>query len=276
MTDRNAVAMHYSIEDILQRIEKGLHAAGIAIDSVTVDDLSLIDEFHIGGRKATEHFFPQIGFKAGDRVLDIGSGIGGGSRFAASKFGVRVEGVDLTESFVAAGIELNKWVGIENMVSLRVGDATRLAFQDEEFDAAFSMHVSMNIKDKEAVFKEVYRVLRPGGAFGVYDPMRLGDGELAFPVPWAADDSTSFLASSGEYVSILEKSGFIVEDVTNRHEFGVRFFQDVAEKLASAGGPPPLGIHIHMGDDAREKVTNLSANLAQGLVAPFEIIARKP
>jgi ubiquinone/menaquinone biosynthesis C-methylase UbiE len=48
------------------------------------------------------------------------------------------------------------------------------------------MHVGMNIEDKDGLFAEIYRVLRPGAAFGVYDVMRQKDGGLAYPVPWAA------------------------------------------------------------------------------------------
>jgi ubiquinone/menaquinone biosynthesis C-methylase UbiE len=276
MTNIAAVAAHYSIGDILGRIEAGLKKTGSNVASVTVDELSLVDEFHIGGRGATEHFFPQLEFESGKSVLDIGCGIGGGARFAAAKYDVKVEGVDLTDSYIEAGKVLNKWVGMEDQVSLQIGDAMSLSYSDESFDGAFTMHVCMNIEDKVSVFEEAFRVLKPGSVFGVYDVTKYSDGDCVFPLPWASDETTSFLATSDQYVQALESAGFIVESVVDRHEFAVEFFEAVKAKMADADGPPPLGIHVLMGADASTKVKNLTSNLLRGVVAPFEIIARKP
>ena len=275
MANTAAVARHYSIEDIIGRIKSGLTKTGKSVSTVTVDELSLADEFHIGGRKATDHFFPQLGFNKGERILDVGCGIGGGARCAAEKYGVEVVGVDLTEAYIETGQELNNWVGIADKVHLETGDATSLRFEDESFDKAFTMHVCMNIEDKKAVFDEVYRVLKHGGVFGVYDVMKYGDGECEYPLPWAATETTSFLESSESYVESLKRSGFDIEIVSDRHQFAVDFFEAVKAKMAGAGGPPPLGIHVLMGDNAPQKVRNLTANLVNRLVAPFEIIARK-
>ncbi|NNE67440.1 MAG: class I SAM-dependent methyltransferase [Pyrinomonadaceae bacterium] len=275
MTNSQAVAAHYSIKGILDTIESGLKQVGADRDSVTIDQLSLVDEFHIGGRKATEHFFPQLGFRPGDRVLDIGCGIGGGSRFAAAKYEVNVDGIDLTDEYIEVGDELNRWVGMETSVSLKTGDATSLEFEDKTFDAAFTMHVCMNIADKRRVFEEAYRVIKPRGVLGIYDVTKYGAGEIMYPLPWAASAETSHLSSAGQYVKDLESAGFQVETVTDRHAFAVEFFEAVKAKMASAGGPPPLGIHVLMGSDAKTKVTNLTSNLINGLVAPFEFVARK-
>lgn len=270
------ISGHYSIDNILESIEAGLLKTGKSRDSVTVDDLSLVDEFHIGGRAATEHFFPQLGLRGGQRVLDIGCGIGGGSRFAAENYGALVDGIDLTASYIEAGRRINEWVDMGDRVNLTQGDATNLSFSNESFDVVFTMHVCMNIPDKLAVFREAFRVLKPGGIFGVYDITKYGDGILEYPVPWATDASMSFLATSDGYVSALKAAGFEIETVLDRHEFAIEFFEAVKARMANADGPPPLGIHVHMGEDAPAKVTNLTSNLVDGLVAPFEFISRKP
>jgi hypothetical protein len=70
---------------------------------MTVDDLAPVDEFHIGGRKATEGFLDQLGFSAQMYALDVGSGLGGAARFAATRYGSRFTGIDLTAEYVETG-----------------------------------------------------------------------------------------------------------------------------------------------------------------------------
>ena len=267
-----SVERHYAVGNILDGIRSALDKEG----PVSVDDLKAVDEFHIGGRIASERFFSRLGFTKGQNILDIGAGIGGGARFAADRFGVNVTGVDLTPEYVEVGEELNRWSGMEGRVKLEVGDATDLRFPDASFDGAFTMHVLMNVSDKAKVFSEVFRVLRPGSVFGIYDVVKYGKGEIRFPVPWATDASESFLATIDEYKKGLESAGFEVDSVTDRYEFGVEFFTSVRDKLRAAGGPPPLGIHLLMGSNAPEKVENITENLLAGLVAPADIIVRKP
>jgi ubiquinone/menaquinone biosynthesis C-methylase UbiE len=72
-----------------------------------------------------------------------------------------------------------------------------MPFPDRSFDGAYMLHVGMNIEDKEKLASEVARVLRPGSVFGIYDVMRTGPGELAYPVPWAARDLSSLASVTG-------------------------------------------------------------------------------
>ncbi len=273
---RNAVAEHYNNGDIIGRILEGFKRAGIDRNKVTLEDLGKVDEFHVGGRKASEHFFAELGFRRGSRLLDVGCGTGGSARFASASYDVEVVGIDLTEGFVKAGNELSSWVGMKEAVVLQTGEATSLPFDNEQFEGAYTMHVCMNIKDKFAVFNEVFRTLKPGGVFGIYDIMKYQPGELNYPVPWAGSSETSFLEAPESYRKTLESAGFSVEKVNNRHEFAVEFFENVKAGMAGSDGPPPVGIHLHMGVDAPRKVANLTEGLSKKVIAPFEIISRKP
>lgn len=269
MSTKNAVAEHHSIGNLLGRIENGLKRSGATPGSVSVDKLSLVDEFHIGGRDASEHFFARLGFLDGDHVLDVGCGIGGGARF-----GVTVTGIDVTPDYVNAGVELNRWVGLEDQVKLIVGDAMSIKFADGTYDSAYTMHVLMNVKDKEAVFREVARVLKTGAVFGIYDVMKMGEGDVRFPVPWASEALESCLASPKEYVAGLKSARFTVEEIVDRGEFAVGFFEKVSARMQTTGAPP-LGIHLLMGENASVKINNLTGALVGGVISPFEIICRK-
>ena len=273
MPDRRAVATHYARDTLLDSIEAGMVKLGLNRDSVSVEDLGPVDEFHIGGRIATERFLNDIALGATDHVLDIGCGLGGAGRFAAQQYGCRVTGIDLTDEYIDAGRKLCEWVGLQEQVCLEQGDATATPFSDDKFDKAYMLHVGMNIADKVALFFEIRRVLRAGGTFGIYDIMRVGQGELSYPVPWATMADGSALGSLEEYKQALQLAGFTVTAERSRRDFALDYFERMQAGMAAAGGPPPLGLHILMGKEAPAKLGNMIQGISQDRIAPIEIVA---
>jgi len=274
--DNDSVASHYTHGGLADAIREGIEKMGKCTDSATVEDLAPVDEFHIGGRIATESFLDQLDINSSHHVLDAGCGLGGSSRFAAKKYGCRVTGVDLTQEYVETGNMLCSWVGLSDHIDLKVGDATALLQSDELFDRAYMLHVGMNIADKAALASELYRVVRPGGTVGIYDVMKIDDGDLAFPVPWASAPGGSSVAPPSNYRSSFEGAGFNIVAERNRREFALEFFAQLQSTTASTEGPPPLGLHILMGNTAPLKIRNMIENVSRNLIAPVEIIAKKP
>lgn len=270
------VAAHYSEGGLLAAIEQGLRAAGKSPGSATIDDLAPVDEFHIGGRPATVALCAQLGIGADTEVLDIGCGIGGTARFIASAFAGRVTGIDLTDEYVEVARELSDWTGLGEMVAFETGSALATPFGDDSFDAAVQLHVGMNIEDKAVMFEEVFRVVRPGGRFGVYDVMRMCDDEHDFPVPWAGDPSISFVDTPAHNREALEAAGFVVTTERDRGSFAVGFFDALESRAAERGGPPPLGLHLIMGSAAPTKIANMIAAVRSGTIAPVEFVCEKP
>lgn len=275
MPDANVVAQHYTHGGLVDAIREGVEKLGKPIEDVRIDDLGPVDEFHIGGRVATEGFLDQLSITSDHHVLDVGCGLGGGSRFAAQRYRCRVTGVDLTTEYVATGNTLCEWVGLNTHIRLLVENATALSHPDNSFDRAYMIHVGMNIADKESLASELYRVVRPGGIVGIYDVMQVGNGDLEFPVPWATDPSGSSVSSPAVYRSVLKSAGFKIVAERNRRDFALDFFARLKTKVADAGGPPPLGLHILMGDTAQVKVKNMIENISRDVLAPVELIAVK-
>lgn len=270
------VKEHYRHDNLLAAISDGLEKLGKSPKTVKIDDLAPVDEFHIGGRQASIQFLSQLGLSLENHVLDIGSGLGGTARFIAKTYRPKVTGIDLTPEFVETGRVLNDWVGLSKQIELLQGSATALPFDDETFDAAVMLHVGMNIADKPSLFAEVFRSLRPGGVFGIYDVMKTSDKPLDYPVPWASVPETSSLAEPEAYRVALLNAGFDMRQERNRLDFAQDSLAKMIEKTKSAGGPPPLGLHILFGDTAATKIRNMVAGLAAGKIAPVEMIARKP
>ena len=163
------VAAHYSPGTLLRSIESGAQAMGKDLDALTLADMAPVDEFHVGGQAASRALLDQIGLGPDDRVADFGCGLGGTSRFIAESYGSRVDGIDLTAEFIEAGTAISGWLGLSDRVSLTHGNALDTGFTSGVYDAACMVHVGMNIPDKEALFAEVARVLKPGGQFALYD-----------------------------------------------------------------------------------------------------------
>lgn len=274
MTVEQDVARHYTHGSLESAILDGLKAMGRAPEDVSTDDLAAIDEFHMGGQQATAELAEQMDLRPGMSLVDIGCGLGGAARFFAGRCGCRVTGVDLTPEYVTVADALTRRVGLAEQVDFHVASALDLPLETGSADAATLLHVGMNVQDKEALFAEVHRVLKPEAVFGIYDVMRVGEGDLEYPTAWAATPATSFVAEPGAYRRALSAAGFEVTAERDRGPFALDFFLRMKARVAE-GGPPPLGLHILMGADAQQKVANLIANLERGRIAPIEMICRR-
>src|SRR5437764_11613036 len=142
------VARHYGNAGIAARVLAALREAQGPDAPVTVDSLAPLDQFHGRGPLATRELVALLQPQTGERVLDIGSGIGGPARWIAAKFGCHVTGVDLTPEFCVAAERLNEATGLLERVTITRGSALDLPVPDAAFDAAYSQNVIMNIADK--------------------------------------------------------------------------------------------------------------------------------
>lgn len=107
--------------------------------------------------------------RAGDKLLDIGCGLGGPGRFLADRFGCSVVGTDLLPVRTQIAGALTRKTGLERRISYRVADATELPFRSASFAQAWMLDVSIHIRNKLALFAQIARVLRPGGLLVMHD-----------------------------------------------------------------------------------------------------------
>ena len=276
MNVEQQVASYYTREKLDDQILGLLSSAGKNVEQLRADDLAAIDEFHLGGREATQALAEFMHLRPGMHLLDVGCGIGGPARYFAQR-GCQVTGIDLTEEFIRVAESLTRLVKLDQNATFRQASALALPFDSNTFDGAYTIHVCMNIADKAGVFREVARVLRPGGRFSLYDLMRgnKSDAPLAFPVPWAKTPETSFVASLDEYRRALESAGFRIDHQRDRRQFAIEFFQRMMTQAQSASGPPPLGVHVLMGEQAPVMLKHVNLAIASGALTPMELVAIK-
>ncbi len=272
----NEIKAHYASPGLNERIVQGLEAIGKSPSYVDLDDLAALDEFHFRGPAATRELIEILDVDADSHVLDVGSGLGGPARRLAKATGCRVTGVDLSEDYCAVGNELSGWLGLSERVRLEPGDATRLdRFAPSSFDAAWSIHVGMNIEDKGSLYASVAHVLKPGAPFVLFDILSAGTDEPQYPAPWAATPEQSFLATADEMPAQLERAGFSIIEIEDQTTQTLAFLDENIARTKNLDGPPPLGLHLILGPNFKEILAGVRRNLAEGRLAPTVICTRK-
>lgn len=259
-----SINQYYGKSDSLASIYRALEAAGKDPNNITYSDLSEVDQFHIGGEAATQEMARMAGLYEGQTVLDVGGGLGGPARILASEFGCKVTVLDLTEEFCRVGESLTERVGLKDQVTFKVSNALDMPFADESFDAAWTQHSTMNIEDKEQLYAEIHRILRPGGRLVMHEIMSGPQQPVQFPVPWAETEEISFLRSPEEVRSLIAQTGFREVrwvDVTGQ---AIDWSKERAAKAAAMGGPPTLGLHLLLGPKIGPAVASLGHNLQEG------------
>lgn len=274
MTFDSTISNHYRQNSLMEKIQAGIAASGVKLGQLDVDDLAPVDEFHTRGRIATQEAAALVNLKASDYVLDVGCGLGGTARYLASRYGCQVKGIDLTDEYVQVGRRLTELVGLRDKVDLLCGQALELPFDNEIFDIVWTEHVQMNIESKSNFYREICRVLKPGGRFIFHDIFYSNGQSLQYPVPWAENETMSFLATATDMRLIMEQSLLKTDCWIEKTTESITFFDGVLKKI-SAEGPPPIGIHLLMGENAAEKLNNYLDNLKKGLVTVFMGTAHK-
>jgi SAM-dependent methyltransferase len=270
----NDVSRHYSRGDLLSRLRASLAADGADPDRPTADALAPYDHFHGRGLEATIELADLMPVRAGDHVLDIGSGIGGPARYVATRFGCRVTGIDLTAEFCDVARALTRAVGLNDRIAFEQGNALTMPFADASFDGAYSMNVSMNIADKAGLYREVRRVLRPGAWFVLVEIAQGPAGAPTYPTPWARTAETSFLSTAGETHEGLAAAGFTIVQSRDSVADALAFTARSRALIARGEKPPFHAVYLIHGDLAREMAANGARDLAAGKIIPIEILCR--
>ena len=268
-----ALNAHYAPSDLGGRTLAALRASGKETSSLTLDDLALLDQFHIGGKAATLELARLAGLQAGSRVLDIGSGLGGPARTLAAELGCEVTGLDLTEEFCRVAELLTARTGLADRVRFRHGSALDLPFAPATFDVVWTQHSTMNVADKETLYAESHRVLRTGGRLALHEIMAGPAGPPHFPVPWARDAALSFLRPAAELRALLAHSGWREREWVDASAAALTWYE--AQRPAPGATPPvppPLGLHLVLGDDFRTMGRNLVRNLAENRIAVIQAV----
>lgn len=269
------VASHYGAENLRSRIFEAISRSGLDPKNLRPVDLAPVDEFHMGGRAATAEIVARAGLTAGDRVLDIGSGLGGLVRYLTSEVGCRATGLDLTPEYVDLSREFTALTGQADRADFTLGSALSLPFDDAAFSAALTFHVGMNIADRPTKYREAFRVLQPGGKLVIYDVLKGPEPGMRFPLPWAETPETSHLVTAEELRRLLQASGFSILEEEDRTPAVLKHHRARVAEMSAGAPPPPLGLHLLQGSTAKLKSQNMIEMAEAGQITLGLMIARK-
>jgi SAM-dependent methyltransferase len=269
MADHEEVAAHYERGGLLERILAAA-ATGLDPEHLGPDDLAGVEEFHTLGRPATLGLAAAAAIGPDDHVLDAGGGLGGPARTLVRTTGCRVTMVDITPEFCEVARELNRRSGLDDRITVREANALDIPFDDGSFDVAWTQHVSMNIADKAALYRELRRLVTPEGRLAFFDVIAGPVQPLRFPVPWAEEPDRSFLVPADGMRTLVTEAGFSPTQWEDASTLALDFFNLAA--VAASGPPPPLSLHLLM-DRLPEKMATMRRNLEEERIRLLRCVA---
>lgn len=250
--------MTYSETDLVTSIEA---LAGVELGALTQPQRDGIDQFHSGGAEAVARLLPSLRLAPGMTALDVGSGLGGPARQIALATGCAVVGVDITPAYVAAATALTEAARLAGQVEFRCADLA--VVERDDFDAAYTMHVQMNVADKDAFFAGIARRLRPGARLATYEVCRRGRADPALPLPWSIDGSDSFLTTPERLHATIQEAGFESLEWADETAWVLRWFQELGSRLVAAGSAVSLPALL---SDGPTRMMNFAGALSADLL----------
>lgn len=173
----------------------------------------------------------------GKKVLDIGCGTGGITLALARDFGAAtVTGLDVEEPVLNVARQRADEAGLGEQVGFIRVSPGEWPFDDDEFDCIFSKDAMIHIADKETLFGEVFRMLRPGGWFVASDWLSSHDGEPSETMrDYLVAEGLDFgLGSPDRYRASMTAAGFTEIGLENRNEW---YRETARRELADLQGP---------------------------------------
>jgi sterol 24-C-methyltransferase len=167
----------------------------------------------------------RLGLRAGHAVLDAGCGVGGPARTIARFSGAAVTGVNINALQVELAGEFNKTYGVPatgpGSVAVVEADFTQLPQKAGHFDHAYAIEATCHAPSRIEVFAEIFRVLKPGGAFACYEWVMTPAFDRKNPKHAEAKlnievgNGIAELGSAAEVVAALKQAGFDVDEVAD-------------------------------------------------------------
>ncbi|KAF0096181.1 MAG: sarcosine/dimethylglycine N-methyltransferase [Puniceicoccaceae bacterium 5H] len=184
-------------------------------------------------RRTVERMASKLKQPEGARLLDIGAGYGGSCRYLVKNKGYDCTALNLSVVQNDRDRQMNKEQGLDDRIDVVDGTFEDLPFEDNSFDMVWSQDAILHSGDRKLVFKEVDRVLKPGGEFIFTDPMQKPDVDEKLLAPVLARIDLSSMGSIEVYEQYAKELGWEVVEVERATEKLVMHYSRVLQELKS-------------------------------------------
>lgn len=198
-------------------------------DPSNPESLCHFDQIHAGGIKATNHLLNSLEIGENKILLDLGGGIGGVARVIATRLKCKVISLDYSLNYNITGKKLTEMCNIKNVFYINA-DATSIPLKNHSCETLLLQHLNMNIRDKEKLFQECFRVLKPNGKI-IFHEWFIKDESLGkalkFPLPWSETVKFSFLAKLSNFLDLATKYRFEVIKLEDDSNQALNFYKKI-------------------------------------------------
>jgi hypothetical protein len=195
--------------------------------------------FHPGGLALSKLMADRMGINQDSSVLDIACGDGKTAAYLARSLGCRVSGIDAGQEMIDSARQLAEDLRVSDKTDFEVALAGEIPHDDDSFTAAISECSLCTFYDKDQAVKEITRVLKPGGIFGLNDVTVQNHDELDEELRGLLGRVACVaeaLPSEG-YIKLFEREGYtllntsdhsdLLEELARKAKGRARFFKDV-------------------------------------------------
>ena len=168
-----------------------------------------------------------MGLRDGMKVLDVGCGVGGPAREIAKFAGVNITGLNNNDYQIERATRYAQKEGLSSQLSFQKGDFMQMSFPPETFDAVYAIEATVHAPSLEGVYSQIFRVLKPGGVFGVYEWLMTDNYDNSNPqhreirLGIEQGDGISNMVKISEGIRAIKAAGFeleIHEDLADRQD----------------------------------------------------------
>jgi ubiquinone/menaquinone biosynthesis C-methylase UbiE len=182
-------------------------------------------DFRPALRRMEDELGKRLGLDADASVLDAGCGMGDVARTMATKYGLRVTGIDILDFNLDEARKRSATAGLESRTTFQLGDYHSLPFPAASFDGVYTMETFVHAADPAKALDEFRRVLRPGGRLVMFEYSHAPEAEMSRDASQALRRicdlgvmPTWLKMNDGDMEALLKREGFVVEAADNVSE----------------------------------------------------------
>ena len=245
-------------------------------DPIRIEELTPFDQYHYEGTAAVEHAIKACGIDASQHVLEIGSGIGGPSRYIAHRTGCTVTALELQADLNETAARLTQRCGLAEHVQHRQGD-----FLDEQatgsgYDALVSWLAFLHIPNRQQLFARCMADLKPGGQLYIEDFSKRGDFSDQELFDLETKIYCRYVPTQDEYIDQVGAAGFTDIQAQDMTDSWTHFVRGRLDGFRSAR-TRHLRVHGPIIVDGLEEFYAAMTSLYEGgNLGGIRLVARKP